>query len=67
MKSLRIIKVDCCQGCPFCIDDCSKDYPSYYCKREIKSLDDFLYPKDGTMDTKIDFPEWCPLEVYLER
>jgi hypothetical protein len=72
MKSLRIIKVDTCQECPYCLINemsCNLDYYcDYYCKKTYKNLNEFLYPKDeNTIDAKRDFPKWCPLEVYFER
>jgi hypothetical protein len=67
MKSLRIIKVDCCQGCPFCCCDETSFNFDYYCKKEFKDLNEFLALDENTIDAKRDFPEWCPLEVYFER
>jgi hypothetical protein len=68
MKSLRIIKLNCCQECPFRYWDWRIGGGYHYCEKTRQDLTEFLYPKDkNTIDAKRDFPEWCPLEVYFEH
>ncbi len=63
---MKLIKVDSCVSCPFCLDTVNlcRSYPKKYkCQKTFIGIDAKYFIK---IDGIAEIPVWCPLEDYVK-